>query len=320
MPLQGADEAGLFCIMLPQSLDRSMKALESFRPYEHGIGRDDTKPFANDFVLLASRDKDNGGDVLGAVRNALDPAELERIANRSSSSRQSARPTPRPAAGKAPQSGGQPRFKRKQTQTNGEDSISSGSVKRSKQRPLKGPKMGKQGIVPLTDDDLDDTPLLPNARSLTSKPRVQQQTPVSPSSAPNPSPAQANPLPVANMNGLQFTDEQTRRIHFIWKFEVEGAETEMRYPLSEARTFRGLLDSFREEAGQFPSAAQQIEAKYWLMKYELADGQSKSALVKPSSTGNEHSFDSILRHLSETEGWKKDKRVIVEIELIAQGV
>ncbi|KAF3036460.1 hypothetical protein E8E12_006074 [Didymella heteroderae] len=38
MSLLGANEAGLFCITIPQSVDRSIKAVYLFRLYKHGVG------------------------------------------------------------------------------------------------------------------------------------------------------------------------------------------------------------------------------------------------------------------------------------------
>lgn len=94
------------------SIDRYL-----FRPYEHGIDRNDNKPFANDFMLLAARDRDNSGrSVLATVRKTLDPAELARIADRNSSSRSYTQPAPRLFAESVPQSGGQPRYKQKRKQ------------------------------------------------------------------------------------------------------------------------------------------------------------------------------------------------------------
>lgn len=34
MPLDGDDDAGVFAIMIPQTNDRSLHGLQSFRPYE----------------------------------------------------------------------------------------------------------------------------------------------------------------------------------------------------------------------------------------------------------------------------------------------
>lgn len=62
MPLDGDDlndhdEIGLFCILLPQTMDRSMKNIQAWRPYEvHNDG--DGRKFENDFVLLTLRNID----------------------------------------------------------------------------------------------------------------------------------------------------------------------------------------------------------------------------------------------------------------------
>lgn len=34
MPLDGDDDAGVFAIMIPQTTDRSLHGLQSYRPYE----------------------------------------------------------------------------------------------------------------------------------------------------------------------------------------------------------------------------------------------------------------------------------------------
>jgi hypothetical protein len=109
----------------------------------------------------------------------------------------------------------------------------------------------------LSDDDLD-TPLVPKARGLASRHREQQRTPLSPSSTLDHSPIQAPRPPVVVMNNLQFTDEQARRIFFIWNPKFKGEDAEVRRCLSAYGTFRELLDSFREDASVVPSAAQQV--------------------------------------------------------------
>jgi hypothetical protein len=53
------------------------------------------------------------------------------------------------------------------------------------------------------------------------------------------------------------------------------------------------------------------------MRYELAGGKGKTVFVKPASPDFEHSFDSILRHLAENEEWKKNKSMVIEIEVRA---
>ncbi len=38
MPLDGDDDAGVFAIMLPQKIDRSLHGLQAYRPYEVSLG------------------------------------------------------------------------------------------------------------------------------------------------------------------------------------------------------------------------------------------------------------------------------------------
>lgn len=320
MPLQGPDGLGLFCILLQQSLDRSTKPLDLFRPYEHGIDRNDNKPFANDIMLLTVRDRDNhGNDVLATVRKTLDPAELARIADRISNYIPSVHSSPRIVTENPFRAEGQPRPKGKrkqQQQKDGENSASGGSAKRSRQVPLKGPRMSEYNGLH-SDDDVDDTPLHSKARGLASWPKQQQRMPASPSSASVPSLIQAPCPPVVNRAGFQFTDEQARRIQFVWKINYEGDEAEFRHSLSVYSTFRTLLDGFRENTDYIPSAAQQIQAKLWLMRYKLADGRGKAVFVKPASLDFEHSFDSILRHVADSEELKKDRCINFDIEVRA---
>lgn len=319
MPLEGADDAGLFCIMLPQPLDRSIKALESFRPYEHNVEHDGNKPFTNDFMLLAIRDRGNSSGVLNTIRNTLDPAELARIASCRNEQRPTSRPNDhtgsKPVAEKTPQSEGRLMFKRKQQQQSTGDN--SGPAKRKRTVILKGPRM-MEHTVSLSGDDMDDSPLHSNARSSMSRARVQQETPVSPSNVPNPSPTQTPRPPVVNMTELPFTNEQARRIHFVWKLDFEGTKYVQRCTLSDTRTFRGVLDSFRADGlDAIPSASRQLKAKLWMVRYILADGSSQATLVSLSSATGELNFDGLMRSLAEKEEWKKIPGVIVELEVRA---
>jgi hypothetical protein len=61
MPL----DEDLFCIMTPQPLDRSIKALETFRPYEHQM-------------LVAIRGRVDNYGLLHTARSVLESAELSK--------------------------------------------------------------------------------------------------------------------------------------------------------------------------------------------------------------------------------------------------
>ncbi|KAL5120728.1 hypothetical protein ACEQ8H_001477 [Pleosporales sp. CAS-2024a] len=74
MPLDGEDEMGMFCILIPQPHDRAMKSLQSWRPYEVKNGGDG-KVFNNNITLVALRKPENSVCTLEAVRAELRPEE-----------------------------------------------------------------------------------------------------------------------------------------------------------------------------------------------------------------------------------------------------
>lgn len=341
MPLKGADDAGLFCIMIPLGLDRSIKALQEFRPYEHETGNDDRKPFKNNFVVLAARDQDKEQGVLHLVRNTLAPQELARNAVRSGLQRPNPglgdKSGPKPTVEKSSQQGILPKIvKRKQQSTVGSDLEPRSSAKKVRTKTLTGVRTSASAVY-LSDDDIAEPMQLPHERPLTSRSRVQQLSPVSPSNAspslpaqsPTPqqipalpnnvsktTPTQAPTLPAADVNRSQFTNEQAQRVHFVWKIEFEGMEYEARRNLSIASTFCGLLEAFRKETEFVPSATQQMNAGMWSVSYKLADGQGKAVFVNTSS-GPELNFNTIIRSLAGKDAWKTDTDVIVEIEIKA---
>lgn len=320
MPLAGADDAGLFCVMLPQDLDQSIKALESFRPYKHEANTDNDKSFANDYMLLAIRDRKKNSGLLHTVHATLEPEELAAIANRLGrppSFEPFGQTGPKPTVGRTQQQG------RLQSVTKGKrlQSISDGLeprnlAKRSKVKSLTGPRMS-ESLTQLSDDDIASPLVVPHARSSTTRTRVQQQTPLSPSDNPQPTPVQAPRPQQANLSDSRFTDEQAQRIQFTWRVDFEGMEHEIMRTLSAAGTFRDLLDALREEAELVPSASQQINTDFWSVKYVLADGTGKAVFIKTTNPQFELNFDGLLRSLAEKVDWKNSPDVIIQVELRA---
>ncbi|KAH6616639.1 hypothetical protein C7974DRAFT_379510 [Boeremia exigua] len=303
MPLRGADDAGLFCIMLPQPLDRSIKALEMFRPFEHRLEHKDHKLFANSYMLLAIRDGKNNGGVLHTIRDTLDPTELARTATRLERLRSDAGAKEyryeEVTVGNNMQPGWVSKTaKRKQQRA----SDSHNSTKRS--RPENNGMQSGDGISQTL-----------SAHNSFQRAEVWQQSPMLPSDASQRVPVRAPISQATNPSALDLTDEQLRRIHFVWKVYFEGMEYEVRRSLNNTSTFRGLLDSFREEAEVIPSASRQMKAGLWAVKYRLPDGTGKAVLVKPSGPHSELSLEGLLRHLAERPVWKEDSDLIVEIEL-----
>jgi len=71
MPLDGHDELGMFCILIPQPMVRSTKHLQAWRPYEVRNGGDGSK-FSNNFVLLTLRYTGLDIGTIETIRATLD--------------------------------------------------------------------------------------------------------------------------------------------------------------------------------------------------------------------------------------------------------
>jgi hypothetical protein len=341
MPLKGADDAGLFCIMIPLRQDRSIKALQEFRPYEHETGNDDRKPFKNNFIVLAARDQEKEQGVLHLVRNTLTPQELARNAVRSGVQRPKPgvgnKAGPKPTVEKSSQQGILPKIvKRKQQPIVISDLEPRSSAKKVRTKTLTGVRTSASGVH-LSDDDMAEPLQLLHERCPTSRSRVQQLSPVSlinaslsmPAQLPAPqqihaspnnvsktSPIQTPTSPAVDVNRSQFTNEQAQHVHFVWKMEFEGMEYEARRNLSIASTFCSLLEEFRKETELVPSATRQMKASLWSVSYKLADGRGKAAFINMSS-GPELNFNAVMRSLAEKNPWKTDTDIIVEIEIKA---
>lgn len=341
MPLKGADDAGLFCILLPLKPDRSVKALQQFRPYEHETGNE-VRPFENSFVILAARDQEKDNGIMHLVRNTLPPQELARNAVRSGNCRSdlnfSENAGSIPAVEKTAQQGSLPKILKRKQQAPGDDySEIRNSVKRVRTKALTGPRMSTTPTVQLSDDDIAEPLRLPHERRLTSQVRGQQLSPVSPSTAPAPlpiqmpaprevpvmlnnvprSPPDAAPTPPAvDVRRSEFTDDQAERIHFIWYIDFKGVAHEVRRVLSDASTFDVLLEKLRQDAEHVPSAMRQMKTNAWSFSYLPANGKRKAFWI-PLNSRPEVIFKALLRHISQSDAWKTDEDLIVEVEIEA---
>jgi hypothetical protein len=78
MPLDGDDEVGMSCILLSLPMDRSMKNLQTWRPYEIKNGGDG-KTFDNKFTLLTLRYANQDAGTLEMIRAALGPQDTAQV-------------------------------------------------------------------------------------------------------------------------------------------------------------------------------------------------------------------------------------------------
>lgn len=74
MPLDADDDAGVFAIMLPQKVDKSLRGLQIYRPYElTNNGKGDT--FVNNYMLLTLRKPSSEAGTLETVLEVLSTQE-----------------------------------------------------------------------------------------------------------------------------------------------------------------------------------------------------------------------------------------------------
>lgn len=319
MPLEGGDDAGLFCIMLPQKPDRSLKTLEALRPYEYASEHYDSSLFANNYMLLTLRYREKHSDLLGVVDTTLAPVELSGIKSRPGRERAYTGPGKganlMPTVEKVNQKGQLQKIpKRKHQQTIEDGWEFREAPKKSRMRPLTGPRMSMSGIQ-LPDDDMTEPLQVPNARISNSRIRVQEQTPISPIDV-HMSPAAPTPIPQTEKTS-HFTDEQALRIQFRWEVNHKDLEWTYLRTLSATKTFSGLLHAYRDDAQDNPLAVRQLDSRRWALIRRLADGKGKARLINLNDLHFEQGFDGLLRLVAGDEAWKQDSSVTVDIELRA---
>lgn len=318
MPL----DEDLFCIMTPQPLDRSIKALETFRPYEHQMQRNNDRPFFNNYMLVAIRGRVDNYGLLHTARSVLESAELSKHRQRPSYSGLDDQANTKLLTETSSTSRVQARVKNHKRKLSVGSSARISTPAKLDRSVVHGYPRSSARITQLSDDGTDQNEMaaplsVPNARSSYSRPNVQKKIPESRNNFAEQPPLTTFAHPVKKTTNRQFTDQQACCTHFVWKIDFENMEHEVRRTLSTIDTFQELLESFREEAEVVPSASRHMRASIWSAKYKLADGSGMACFIRTSSPYSELSFDGLLRSLIEKEAWKKDPHVIVEIELKA---
>jgi hypothetical protein len=287
MPLDGDDEAGVFAIMLPQKTDRSLNGLQSYRFYEVSEGA------TNTFMMLALRNPDRDAGTLETVLEVLPLQEKLDIAKRfvnqprADSHRGSARPTLSTTAQQKPQ----PSAIRASAgvELDAEGLQGAGSRKRRK------------SIKPIP---------VPEAT------RTQEHTHKS-NDPPEPSPRvdSAPPKPVEIVS-LDLTDDQARRVHFLWPVTVREDDMDYEFVLRLdecGKTLTGLLGLLEEYTEAIPSIANVLaRTKLWRFTYQGADGANKAIVARK---GTEAAFDRLQTMVAQLPVWNDNPHVRVHVEL-----
>lgn len=320
MPLDGNDAMGMFCILLRQGKDRSIKPLQSYRPYEIRNGGDGKK-FNSHFALLTLRDTAQGTGTLETVLEALKPLKLAQIDARimhrgSAYNGQDARQNnhvsrtaseavqsiershqlqqsspPDPGKRERSSAGSEVSTKRKRQQP----------AHRSSTRHSKTPTVSGKAIMAARQ-----------ASYTPSESRMQQPTPASPEDADPPS----QPLKVSTPHPAPpylLNDEQAENIHIIWNFDDDGMEYELLRTMADYPSFSKLLEVLQEEAEVISSDAKRLaEAKTWRMSYSL-NGTRKAIIV---GKGTEIAFARLRTTLAQHPIWAEQTDAKLEVELM----
>lgn len=243
MPLDG----DLFCIMTPQPLDRSIKALETFRPYEHQMQRNDDRPFFNNYMLVAIRDRVDNYGLLHTARLVLESAELSEQRQRPSYPGLDDQANTKLPAETSSTSRVQARVKKhKRKLSVGSSARLNAPAKLDCSVVRKYPRSSAR-VTRLSDDGTDENEMaaplsVPSARSLSSRPSVQKRIPESRNNIAEQPPLATFAHPVKKKTNQHFTDQQACCTHFVWKIDFENMEHEVRRTLGTIDTFQELLE------------------------------------------------------------------------------
>jgi hypothetical protein len=334
LPLDGDDEVGMFCILLAQSLDRSMKQFQTWRPYEIRNGGTG-KEFDNNFVLFTLRDTQNFG-TLEVMRAALDPQDLtppvahtaSQILNASSFA--SVVPT---VEGHHPH---EIHYERARTEPPNRAARHMSGVPSLIDRAIKRRKRGPG------DSRLAQSPRREVNHRTMPKP-VEPEPPQTKRCTPVPSEG-SNDIPkliatrveeqalVPNLSGRSderptrisqskeqptlrgLTDEQAQEISIVWKLDIDGDACELPFTLAECRSFSGMLETLREVAQSLPSATAILEnTNLWRLAYPLPGGKRKTQMARK---GTEVAFDRMWAELAQSSSLDQGS---IEVELQALG-
>ncbi|KAF2026176.1 hypothetical protein EK21DRAFT_92617 [Setomelanomma holmii] len=309
MPLDGDDD--LFCIMLPRSLDRSHKALQTWRPYETRNGGDG-KTFDNNFFLLTLRNTNRDLGTVEALRYALDPQEdTEPVSaprpivvlkanlqvNPDSASLE---PLPRSrSARKRPQDSlistdtkVQPKHQRKRLN----------SV--SPSRAVSGDTMDHTG------DETSDSPSNDIAGTEALATREQEPTP-----GPSIASETCNGVRVpGSENDSGGGGPLSARVRFIWRVSDDGFDYDFLHTMAECDSFAKLLAVLQDDVEHIPTAADLLaRTTTWRLSYCSPNGMKRAVVTRK---GTEVQFKHLVATL-EKQALETGDTSTVDIELKA---
>jgi hypothetical protein len=341
MPLDGDDEVGMFCILLPQPLDCSIKKLETWRPYEIRNGGDG-RTFDNKLMLLTLRYANQDVGTMEIVREALNPKESAWLASRRSIQKATTSFQP---SGNVPIPGEEVRHEllsdkgksRPRSPNNVSDIQLDHNNKR--RRTCTADTLTEHLFETMQSAELHERCSTPSAPVVS-----QQPTPILLNTSQPPSALMSTPTSTATARTsldsvscsttkptapagstssttnapapttISSSDMAEEHIQIVWAFEVDREKYELPLTMAECRSFSEMLEMLRTMAQDIPYAAVLLaETKLWRMTFSLPDGTKSNKMAR---TGTEVAFSRIRKELGQPSFSTGNT---IEIELRAIG-
>jgi hypothetical protein len=307
MLLEGDDDLGTFCILVPQPMDRSMKKLQAWRLYEVKNGGDGSK-FDNKFFLFTLRYTNNDIGTLETVLATLSLHDYDCKATR---------PVSRairipPAAELASNAEHGPYESDESLQPIRRTQESQKRKSRSDSKILsRGNKRKRKGVTVLPfskklQDCISKTKPMPNAKG----------------AAPTSNAVEAmggqQPLTLGgSITSAVPPDSSTlddfQNIDIVWTLSVDGEECDFPLTMAKCKSLSEVLEAMQGMAGYFaPADAVLDKTTLWRLTYTLPDGTKRTqmALKETKVAFNRMQIDLRQAHLFANE------RLDVEIRAI----
>ncbi|KAF1842122.1 uncharacterized protein K460DRAFT_388882 [Cucurbitaria berberidis CBS 394.84] len=330
MPLDGDDETGLFCIMLPQLSDTSLCGLQSYRPYEYGNGgTGDT--FDNKFMLLTLRNTSQEVGTLDTVRAILGPAELKGVEGRKAkrptmdsasdpasvaSSSTAKRSTPLTTIARLSAGNNNEDIQNGRVQGTRSWSVYSATEQEGLDESIKSENNNSDSSDNNNDDHDDDHDDENNNKHNNECILPTTHDPISLDAHESLLRA-PTAVDVTRVIPLDLTDEQARRVSIVWIVNDDGIEYEFVHTIKDCKSFSGLLSLLQEDTEAIPSVAMILaEARLWRLTYQLPS-QTRRAIV--TRKGTETAFDRVQAALAQSSVWDDNPHIKIDMELTALG-
>ncbi|KAJ4305449.1 hypothetical protein N0V90_000980 [Kalmusia sp. IMI 367209] len=333
MKIDSRSRDELFCILIPKAIDRSLRGIETFRPYEIAPNGQGTS-FTSEIELITPRNRSQVWTYQEVLESfGLAPAPLDPLPTPSSSLPEASTEGSPPSSSlheesveRAPPSPTLP-----------EESIEKPLPERAMTKTLLRSRRQRSAWGRFIDattnrarDSLqqkqgDDTPkkrTLSDSVSTDSQHKRQNtKTPVSRPHPPTPISREvsriASETPGYNNNDdlTHFlSEDQAKRVLLVWVVEVDGVEYDFSHSLHVCPAFSDYLDLVCSDAVDDPQITNLVNASnVWRLTYELPGHTKKAFTIRIN--GNDSAYGRIRQSLAQSSFWQNHLYEDINIDL-----